>query len=519
MAAPTEEDPRRDTSLMINERCNFPQNMLSEENINFIQDAVCNGDLGAVAALNSGLPMAPYMLEALLAVRVKHRLTKVRQTLEPVIWYTVSVAHLINGTRILRSATAKHATAWGPNDKHRAESGLRRIYRALNLDDNPFDLIEAVGDLDLSQGAYEGYVRHIYSLMKSLGHDVGHLSRSLDYSTMTVFNYLYESPLFTSQEAVTMYSRNLAGITKMSREPFETLSVVHRSKEPPEILNDMLFLLSVGRMIVLHQESLRALRKNLILTASALCSMLYTAYTQVPETKSLFREVAQEAHALLSSRSPDTPNFRPFVACMLQFIKQIIAADVYTCPRYLTNQILAVTARMHGLEGAAMGHDDDLDIEVDPGNPYSAKYRMNNPYNDQNIFKCPRSLVHYVGDALFKKTMTQELLVSCTDQEATYQTYELPSVSELVGEGVAKRAHLTPDQLSHYLSVVSTPVEVVTDDIEDGEQEEDLFADVSVAPASPVRPIRGGGQRMANMRGARPYSTVQRGRRRHESEV
>ncbi|AWV68127.1 M35 protein [Murid betaherpesvirus 1] len=519
MAAPT-EDPRRETSLLINDRCNFPENMLSEENIQFIQDAVCNGDLGALAALNSGLPMTPYMLEALMAIRVKHKLTKVRQTLEPTIGYVVSVAHLINGTRILRSATAKHATAWGPNDKHRAESGLRRVYRALNLEDNPFDLIEAVSDLDLSQGAYESHVRHIYSLLKALGYDVVRLSQSLDYSMMTVFNYLYESPLYTTQEAVTAYSKNIAGITKMSREPFETLSVVHRSKDPPEILNDMLFLLSVGRMIVLHQESLRALRKNLVLMASQLCSTLYTAYTQVPETKALFREVAKEAHALLSSRSPDTPNFRPFVACTLQFIKEIIKADVYTCPRYLTNQILAVTARLHGLEGAAMGHDEDLDVEVDPTNPYTAKYHVNNPYNDRNIFSCPRSLVAYVGDSMFKKTMTQELLVNCTDREAVYQTYELPSIPDLVGEGAAKRAHITPELLSHYLSTVDTPTEVMTDENEDGE-EEDLFADVSVAPTSPVRPIRAG-QRMTNLRGARPYSRTQRGgrnRRRQESDV
>lgn len=492
------DDPRYNTSLYVDPNCNFPANLLSEEDLTFVRNAVCEGDEGVIAALNSGLPMQPYVLDSLLAIRVCHKYSKVRLLLEPVITFTVAVAHYINARRILREATARRAQMFSSTDITRLDGGLRRLYRAIGSTENPYTLIEAVEDLDLPQGAYESHVKNIYDILSKLSFNFS-TSELLDYKRLSIFNYIYESPKFTTQEAISTYADNLADITRRIQRPLRSLTVIKRSKEPHDVLNDILFSLSLGNAIVRHQEALRALRKSLLMKVNNLCAKFYVIYTQCPETKLMFSELARESFLLITSTSDEPPDFSRLICMMLRFVRAIISANIYANPDYITQQIFSLNSRLYNIEGSVVGHEDDLDIEIDHSGPYVTSYYITNPYTDSNLFRCPRDLVSYMGN-LFVKKLTQDIITECTENNMTYDTYELDILNDLIIEGAAKHLKMKTEQLSQYLNTISTPSDVIDD-----MSESDIFADIEIRPPSSTRgPDRT--PRFTNLKGAKPYS-------------
>lgn len=496
---PESNDPRYSTSLYVDERFNFPERILSQDDLTFIRDAICDGDEGVMAAINSGLPMQSYVLDSLLSIRVKHRFSKVRLILEPIIAFTVTVSHFYNGRRIFREATTKRAQMFTSSDIQRLDSGLRRLYRATGTLDNPYDLLEAVEELDVTQGVYQSHLQSIYRLLTKINFDIS-MTQQLDFTGLSVFNYIFDAPKFTTQEAIAMYTSNLADITRRAQRPLSALTVSKRSKDVHDVLNDIMFSLALGNMIIRHEDALKALKKSLLMKLNNLCAKLYMTYTQVPSTKEIFLEIAKESFALVSSESEDPPEFGRVIASMLRFVRAVITADVYANPDYVTQQVFAVNSRIYDLEGAAVGHGTDLDVEMDPTSPYTASYYITNPYTDKNIFKCPKDLTSYMGRSMIKKKLTQDLVTECTDNSLTYETFELDMLGDLILEGAAKHLKITLEQLSHYLETVNSPADVIDEETADV----DLFADVEIrAPPRNRGPDRT--PRFTNIKGAKPY--------------
>ncbi|AAF99133.1 pR35 [rat cytomegalovirus strain Maastricht] len=507
--APASDDPRYRTSLFIDARHNFPERFLSPDDLDLILAALTDGDAGVVAALNAGLPMAPYMFEALCNPRVRHRFVKVRQLLEPVISFAVGAAHYYNGKRVLEEATNRRARMFGPPDIQRLDIGLRRIYRAARSDDNPYDLMEAVEDLDLPKGAYEKHLRTLYDLLQRVNVDLAATS-GLDYQRLSTFNYLFDAPRFLTQEAIETYADNLADITRRdATRPLRSLTVFKRSKDVEDVANDIMFSLALGNAIVQQQAALIAMRKSLLLKLSRLCELSYVAYTQVPETKAVFADLARETHRLVTSTSEEPPDFGPPVATLLRFVRALMDADVYVCPEYVTGQIFAINSRMYDLDSALAGYDHELEIEGDPSGPYDQiRYYAINPYTDSRLFKCPKDLLGHLGDGLIRTRMVQSLITEATDTAVTYDNYELDAVNGLILEGAARSLKISLEQLRHYMEAVPDGAGAAV--VADGEEDADLFADVEVRRPAPTRPARG--SRFANLKGAKPYSAT--GRRR-----
>nr|WEG69727.1 tegument protein UL35 [Mastomys natalensis cytomegalovirus 3]WEG69867.1 tegument protein UL35 [Mastomys natalensis cytomegalovirus 3]WEG70007.1 tegument protein UL35 [Mastomys natalensis cytomegalovirus 3]WEG70147.1 tegument protein UL35 [Mastomys natalensis cytomegalovirus 3]WEG70287.1 tegument protein UL35 [Mastomys natalensis cytomegalovirus 3] len=489
-------DLRRQSSLLIDSRCNFPDSLLDADDIRFIQHVVRDGDIGAMAALNAGLPMKPYMLDSLLSIRVKHRYSKVRLILEPILQFIVRAAHLHNGRYILRDGLSKKSQMFTATDTTRLESGLRRLYHALGMPDNPFDILEAIDNMDLPNIAYERYLKHIYNIISLLEPNV---RDRLDYTHLTVFNYIYDPPKFTTQEAINVYAKNLSNITKKIPHRIETLTVTHRSRDPIHVINDLLFCLSFGNYLVSHQDSLRTLKKSMLLSLNNLCGMLYITYTQIPETKSLFQDIARESHVLITSTSEGTPDFSHIAKYMLRFVRAAITADVYTVPEYLSNQIFAITSRLHDVEGAAVGHSDDLDVEIDEDSEYAIAYHVTNPYVDANIFKCPRDVISYIGSMITKK-LYREIITEYDEDTLTSNIYEMDLTNDLIQEGAARALRISHEQLSSYLSGSHPPSEVL-------QESENLFADTTPVTSTQTRDSSQG-LRYADIRGAKPYSVT-----------
>lgn len=504
----TQNDPRRETSITINASYNFAEGLLSERDIIFIQEAVSPGDVGTMAALNSGLPMRVYTMKSLMTIRVRHRFSKVRVILEPIIAFAVSVSHFQNTRRILRDAMAKRAQLFNPADINRIEAGLYRIYRAVNSHENPYTLIEAIQNTDLPRGAYESHVKQIYALLENIHFDFQTTAR-LDYTRLSTFNYFFVSPKFTSQEAIDMYADNLANITRRSQTPLQCLTVTRVSRDPHDVLNDCLFALALGNAIVSHQDSVRSLHRSLIMDATALCSRLYPTYLQVPETRRIYAALARECFRLTAAISTEPVQYTSLLSLMFQFVREIIAADVYACPDYVTQQIFAISGRFYGLQSPMFGHAGDLDVEIDPTSVYQASYHVNNPFTDPNIFKCPKDIVSHIGSHIFEKRLTTEVFTDCTDRDLSTEAISTDMVKDLVSEGAARALKITPHQVQSYLNVANTPSEVLTS----ADSTADLFADVYIEPEGPPadedRRINRT-SRFINLRGARPYPANRR---------
>lgn len=496
-------DPRHETSLTINATSNFADGLLSEGDITLIHDAVSPGDLGTMAALNAGIPMRPYVLKSLLTIRVKHRYSKIRNILEPLIAFAVSVSHFQNTRRILRESVAKRAHLFDQTTIDRIEAGLHRTYRAIGSPDNPYDLIEAIQDTDLPKGAYESHVRHLYSLLEKINFDL-RTTANLDYTRLAAFNYLFDSPKFTDQEAIDMYADNLANITRRSPNPLRCLTASRQSRDPFDVINDCMFALAMGNAIVYHQDSVRLLHRTLIMEATALCSSFYATYLQVPETKNVYAAMARECFRLSTMTGPDPVHYNRLLALMFQFVRAIAAADVYACPGYMLQQIFSVSGRMHGYQSPMFGHSGDLDMEIDPSSPYQASYHVNNPFTDSNLFRCPKDIVSHLGPNMFEKKITSEVFTNCTDTTLSTQIVETDMVRTLLSEGVARVLKIQAHHVDNYLDTVSTPADILTPN----DLDVDLFADVYVepdrTPASDTgRPPRS--TRFINVKGAKPY--------------
>lgn len=507
-ADPTPDDPRYRTSLYIDSNHNFPDQLISSEDLQLILNCLPDGDAGLIAALNAGLPMQAYVFDSLCNVRVRHQFVKVRLILEPTIAFAVAAAHYYNGGRILREATARRAQMFAAPDLQRLDLGLRRLYQAARSEENPYDIMEAVEDLDLPRGAYEKHLKTIYGLLQAVNVDLAATSR-LNYQRLSTFNYLFDSPKFLTQEAIETYADNLADITRHNtRQPLRSLTVFKRSKDFDDVSNDIMFSLALGNAIVQHQAALIAMRKSLLLKLSALCERSYVAYTQVPDTKEIFAELSRQTFNLISSATNESPDFGPPIATLMRFVRALMDANVYVCPSYVAGQIFALNSRMYNLQSPLSGHDTELEIESDPSGPYDqVDYHAINPYTDSNLFKCPKDLTNYLGDGLIRTRMVQSLITEVTETSVTYENYELDAVNDMILEGASRYLKIGLDQLRHYMEVVPAHSNALV--VEDDDA--DLFADVELRrPATNQRPARG--SRFTNVRGAKPYSAT--GRRR-----
>lgn len=507
---PTSDDPRYRTSLYIDSKHNFPDQLLLSEDLELILASLTDGDAGLIAALNSGLPMQPYVFEALCNVRVRHAYVKVRSLLEPIISFAVASAHYYNGKRILNEAITRRAQMFTTPDLQRLDLGLRRLYRAARSEENPYDIMEAIEDLDLPRGAYEKHLSTLYELLRAVNVDLEATSQ-LDYQRLGTFNYLFDSPKFLSQEAIETYADNLADITRRNtRRPLRALTVFKRSKDFDDVTNDIMFSLALGNAIVQHQTALIAMRKTLLLKLSRLCEQSYVAYTQVPETKIIFADLSRQTFELVTSTSNQSPNFAPVIATLMRFVRTLMDAGIYACPDYMTSQIFAFNSRMYELESPLAGHDTELEVETDPSGPYDQiQYYAINPYTDPNLFKCPKDLMTYLGDGLIRTRLVQSLITEATETSVNYENYELDALNDMILEGASRSLKISSEQLQHYMDIVPSDAgAVITEENKDANV--DLFADVEIRRHETHRPARG--SRFTNVKGGKPYSIT--GRRR-----
>lgn len=502
------DSPNHETSLYIDSRLNFPPRVVNDRDVQFILDALRDGDRGLVAAINSGLPMSPYMMDALLALRTRHSYAKVRLILEPIISLIVTASHYYNGGRILHESMEKRSRMFRDVDLNRLDDGLRRIYRATNDPGNPYDLIQAVTELDLPDGIYKGYLEKVYTLIKKVI-PRGEGTSQLNYTSLETFNYLFKPPKFTSQEAISLYASNLSNITKRSNDPLISLTASKRSKDASDVLNDIMFSLALGNAIVAQHNSLKDLKKIMMMRLNTLCSTLYLVYTQIPELKLTYFEIVRESHSLITASSNEEPSFDIVCSLLLKFTREVMDTGIFANPEYVSHKIFALTSRVHGIQNDTVGYENDLDVEIDTTGPYKLAFHVTNPYIDENIFKCPKNVAANVGDFMLAKKVTQEMMINLTPDEVVFDVFEMDKVKDMVLEATAKFLHITPAQLDHYLDTVNTSADVTAPD------QNNLFADTATERPQPTH-VR---QNFVNLRGAKPYSHTRPHRRRENEET
>nr|WRQ19877.1 MAG: protein m35 [Herpesviridae sp.] len=505
-------DPRVATSLPVDEHLNFIPQVLNGEDASYVKELVLNSDEGAVGFLNSGLPMPAYILEAMFVIRIKHRYVKYRQIAEPIIKLAIMSNHYYNSHRIMQNSLLSLQQLFTNQNLERLESGFRRLIRAVNHPDNPRTILDTIGDLDMPTGAYEKHLLTLNDLARRARIQVSN-EVPRHYPKLGLFNYLYKAPNFTSVEAVNAYSNNLANLTRRLNVTPQTLTVTKRSKDPEDVLNDLMFSLSLSHLVVKHQETLYALRRWIIIQFSTLCQRLYITYTQIPEIRDLFLEVVRETLTLLGQGVEEEEgdfSLGPAIGAAFRLLRRVTTFDVYVLPEYITFSSFNLIAKIHYNEEVRRNNaesDDEYDIEIDPTSPYiDATYYVNNPYSDPQLFHCPRNVNRYLGRDFIAKSTKQDMLTESEDRFITFESYELDLHRQLIIEGASRQLKMRPGQLEHYLNLEIRDADVVEPD-----DSQNLFADVQIRlRQNRDNETRRRGRRYVNLIDVRPYSTTRR---------
>uniref|UniRef100_A0AAU7E1Z5 Tegument protein UL35 n=1 Tax=Lemniscomys rat herpesvirus TaxID=3141920 RepID=A0AAU7E1Z5_9VIRU len=495
---------------------NFLPNVLRDEDVDYVRELILESDEGVIGALNSGLPMPVYVLESLFVIRVRHRYAKVRQIAEPIVKLAVMCNHYYNSHRIMRNSLLSLRQLFTHQDLERIESGLRRLNRAVNHPENPITLLDTIGSLDMPNGAYEKHLSSVYDLARRAFVQVSDEARR-SYPKLGLFNYLYQAPNFTSAEAVETYAENLSNLTRGIDAAPQSLTVRKRSRDPEDVLNDLMYSLSLSHLVVRHQDTLYSLRRWLIIQFSVLCERLYITYTQIPEIRDEFVDVVRQALLLVNQdteEEEDEFSLEPALVSIFRLLRTVANFDVYVVPDYVRFSTFALIVKIHYAQEVRRNNaesDDEYDVEVDPSSPYlNARYYVNNPYGDPQLFHCPRNVNRYLGRQFVRKTTKQTMLMEYDENFITFEDFELDLHRQLIIEGASRQLKMRPEQLEHYVGLDIRDADVVEPD------SRDLFADVRIRQnqRSPAREDRRrrreDGRRYVNLIDVRPYSTDRR---------
>lgn len=506
--------------VQVDEDINLKPGLLSRDDVEYVKDLITDSCSSFVGLINSGFPSPTHVVDTLLHFQVRVQHIKCRQIIEPALKLVFTANYYYNSKSILERSINALNGILAHEDFQRIETGFRRLNRATNVSDNPYDVLEAIENPALSEGQYAEHLASVYKLVRLAGINTedyvpGH------YPRLGVFNHIYKPPLFTALEAVETYSENLKNLTLQTEgSGLRLLTAVHRSRDPDLVVNDVMFLLSLSHLNFMHAAELSSMYKWIGTQASMLCSSLYMCYTQVPETRDVYAAIVRGVYGFVH-RPPENASLRPVLKNVLSMIRKLEAADVYIVPGYLATSVFSLLLKLHN----AIAQEDGV-IPVflegrratsepytvpDPTSPFdNARYVFKNPYSRDDLFKCPQNLIQYLGPDFITSKPTQQILMEVSETEVTFENYELALMHSLMVEGAASQLKMLPQQLTRYLHNTPTSADVV----EDSDAEDSLFADVQLRTLSTDQPARRRRRRQrASLMAILPYSRS-RGRRR-----
>nr|CDI95379.1 GP35 [Caviid herpesvirus 2 str. CIDMTR] len=481
--------------IPLDENYNFSPSVLTEEDIRYVTHRLVEEPcLRKLAFFNSGIPVPAFELEANIRVDVKRQCLRISQVAEQAVKIAVCASHLVNSKLLLVKYTDAITIFMNSPHRERLETGYRRLCQALNDDSNPADMIQSLDDTYLPTSIYKHRLQHLYDLADSINIDVEDEARR-HYHKLGVFNNFYKSPLFFTTEAVLAYATNIEQITRGNTLDFDLMTIKKLSKDPIDVLNDMMFILSFNHMVFVQTEDCFTLRKWIITSLNNFTLDMHTAYTQVPETRITFLNLVDMVASMINTNTDiedddEDSQFKPALRVVFNMLRELEKASVYVLPEFMRFASFVVLLKLlnrrtethcAGLDLAFRGQESTADL--DPSTPYSVvEYNLKNPYGNKQLFRCPRNVPKYLGEDLVEMNMTQPIISTAEDGSPTVDYYELQKQACLMMEGAAQQLRMTPEQIKAYAynKELVAPAEAETTVTEDVlEPEDPLFANVS----------------------------------------
>lgn len=471
--------------IPVDEHLNFIRGLLSEADIVYTRDELIEaGNHDFVGLLNSGLPMPTFALETLVAFQIRPSHIRCRQIAEKALKLAIMINHYYRSRSIFQAGIYALRDAMSRNNNlHRIESGLRRLMTALDMEENPFYLIENLEELDVLDGEYKDHLRTVYDICNRAGISIPEETRLL-YPRLTLFNHLYMAPLFTSEEAVSVFAENLRSLTLGTGAPLALLTERNATRDPEPVLNDVLFALSMNNALSRHRQELYTLKRWILEKLNLLCVDIYTAYTQVPEIRDLFRMTVLSVVDTLEAGIEDDAQyftFAPILSNVFQLLKELHKTRVYVLPDFVRFSVFTVSTRLHNArEGVSNGPSDEIDLEYDPTSIFDeTQYLYKNPYGNKDLFRCPRNLVRYLGINNVIRARLSHTMMTALEENTFHTDTETTDLHEqLMLEGTAKQLGMLPRQLAQYVNTVEEDRDVAGQTMPELQQK--LFADVTI---------------------------------------
>lgn len=465
--------------------------------IQYLSEQVLTADSASlVSSLNLGIPMPVYVLEALLDIHILQERARCRQLFQPIVQLAVLANYYYTCRATLWTSSRSLRQLFSGINMERLESGFRRLCRATNPEFNPHPVLETIGGFSMKDSEYRKHMRRMYDIIALLG--INTEPRAVEsYPDLNERNHLYSCPRFTTAEAVHIYASNIRTMSGFSSVPLQILTANKRTKDPQEVINDIMFALSATHMLIKLKNELSSLKTWIMIKFGMLCKQFYIVYTQALETSDAYRAFVSSVSIITRrnmSESRDDFALAEPVRLALAFAKAVLDTDVYAVPEYVACSVFAFLLRAHNVlqeddsQDAIPSHDDtdNEDFDEHPAPFQEIVYLPRNPYGNPSISKCPRDVVTFLKTKFITCDLTQCVLTNLTDRSVTFENFRLEHHIPMLMEGAAQQLKMSPRQLNSYLSMARSGADVYQDPNESPYSDETLFANVRVRPAGRV---------------------------------